>query len=87
MLRLAIFLAAVAAIALAGINPSVAYEGPWCLTATITKSTVNICNFRTFEQCLQERSLWGGSAFCGQNPRYLPYWTGRGGRASRTPPR
>jgi hypothetical protein len=37
-----------------------------------------ICHFRTFEACRNERSLWGTTAFCSQNPRYLPYWQGRG---------
>ena len=36
------------------------------------------CHFRTFEACRDERSLWGSTAFCSQNPRYLPYWQGRG---------
>ena len=31
-----------------------------------------------FEACRDERSLWGTTAFCSQNPRYLPYWQGRG---------
>ena len=86
MLRPVIFSAAFAAIAFAGIKPSVAYEGPWCMTASISRSVVKICHFRTFEQCLQERILWGSSAFCVQNAQYLPYWTGRGVSASRRPP-
>jgi hypothetical protein len=33
-----------------------------------------ICHFTDFEACRNERSLWGTTAFCSQNPRYLPYW-------------
>lgn len=88
MTRAAIFSFIVAVASLSGTTSGFTYyEGPWCMTATITRSTVSICNFRTFEQCLHERYLWGGSAFCGQNPRYLPYWTGRNGRAARKSPR
>ncbi len=54
------------------------YEGPWCMKATVSRGEVNICHFRTIDQCLAERSFWGGAAFCVQNPRYLPYWRGRG---------
>ena len=86
MLRLFIFSAVLAAIALVGVRPSVAYEGPWCVKASVSRSVVNICYFRTFEQCLQERILWGSSAFCIQNSNYLPYWKGRGVSASRRPP-
>jgi hypothetical protein len=86
MLRPAIFSAALAAIAFAGIKPSAAYEGPWCVTASIGRSVMNICHFRTIEQCLQERVLWGSTAFCVQNARYLPYWKGRGWTASRKSP-
>ena len=79
MLRLAIFSMTLAVIALADVKPSAAYEGPWCVKATIGRGgTVNICHFRTIEQCLQERTLWGSSAFCTQNARYLPYWKNRG---------
>ena len=84
MLRLAIFSAALAASALTGIKPSAAYEGPWCMKASIGRgAVVNICHFRNFEQCLQERMLWGSSAFCIQNSNYLPYWRNRGLSESR----
>lgn len=55
------------------------YEGPWCLRANIGRGTISeICHFRTFEACAQERFNYGTTSFCGQNPRYLPYWQGRG---------
>ncbi len=41
-------------------------------------SVAEICHFQTFEACRDERSLWGTTAFCSQNPRYLPYWQARG---------
>ena len=55
-----------------------AYEGPWCMRANAGRSVTEICHFNSFEACRNERSLWGTTAFCSQNPRYLPYWQGRG---------
>ena len=66
----------------AGLLPAAtaeAYEGPWCMRASVGRGSVaEICHFDSFEACRNERSLWGGTAFCSQNPRYLPYWQGRG---------
>ena len=53
-------------------------EGLWCLKATVGRGVGERCHFRTFEACRDERSLYGSTAFCSQNPRYLPYWQGRG---------
>ena len=54
-------------------------EGPWCLKASMGFGVVTErCEFRTFEACRDERGIWGASAFCVQNPRFLPYWQGRG---------
>jgi hypothetical protein len=69
-------LAAGGALALSG--PASAYEGLWCLRASMGRSVSEQCHFTTFEACRDERSLWGTTAFCSQNPRYLPYWQGRG---------
>ncbi len=56
-----------------------AYEGPWCMRGNAGFGSVaEICHFNTFEACREERSRWGTTAFCSQNPRYLPYWQGRG---------
>jgi hypothetical protein len=56
-----------------------AYEGPWCMRANAGFGSIaEICHFNSFEACRNERSLWGTTAFCSQNPRYLPYWQGRG---------
>ena len=58
--------------------PAAAYEGPWCLQFNLGRSSAERCHFTTFEGCAQERILQGTTAFCHQNPRYLPYWQGRG---------
>ncbi len=55
-----------------------AYEGPWCMKANMGRSVSERCHFTTFEACSAERSLNGSTAFCSQNPRYLPYWQARG---------
>ena len=66
-------------------RPAAAVEGTWCLRASVGRGTVTeIFHFRSFEACRDERSLWGSSASCTQNPRYLPYWQGRFGEE---PPR
>src|SRR5262245_1958733 len=51
------------------------YEGPWCLKASLGRGgVVEVCHYRTFEQCLVDRPFYGNTAFCIQNARYLPYW-------------
>lgn len=84
-----ILFAALAAALLPAENAAAYSEGPWCLRASIGRGTVSeICHFRTFEACAQERLNWGTTSFCGQNPRYLPYWQGRGyGPEAGPPPR
>jgi hypothetical protein len=78
------------ALAAAVLLPSAAahaYEGPWCLRASVARGTVSeICHFRTFEACAQERFNYGTTSFCGQNSRYLPYWQGRGFGPEAAPP-
>jgi hypothetical protein len=69
---------ALAAAAMLPASIAEAYEGPWCLQANKGRSVSQICHFRTFEACAQERVLYGTTSFCGQNPRFLPYWQGRG---------
>lgn len=60
-------------------EPATAHEGPWCMRASVGQGAVReICHFQTFEACRNERTRWGTTAFCSQNPRYLPYWQGRG---------
>jgi Protein of unknown function (DUF3551) len=79
MTRAAIFSFVIAASTFTGPTLTFAYaEGPWCLKAIIGRAEHNICHFRTFEQCLAERSFYGGQSFCGQNPRYIQYWRNRG---------
>ena len=61
------------------ITTAEAYEGPWCMRGSAGRGVVTeVCHFQSFEACRNERSLWGSTAFCSQNPRYLPYWQGRG---------
>jgi hypothetical protein len=68
-----------AAAPLLGAEPASAYEGPWCLRTNIGLGVEQeICHFRTFEQCRLEIYRFGSISSCGQNPRYLPYWYGRG---------
>ena len=56
-----------------------AYEGPWCMRANAGFGSIaEICHFNSFEACRDERYHWGTTAFCSQNPRYLPYWQARG---------
>jgi hypothetical protein len=79
-MRIFVMLGALAAVTLIDVKPGLAYyEGPWCLSASIGRdSTIDICHFRTFEQCRDERVLYGSTAFCVKNSRYLPYWTTQG---------
>lgn len=80
-MRKLVISAALAAGVLLPAAPAEAYEGPWCVKANVGFRTVTeICHFRTFEACRDERSLWGSTAFCVQNSRYLPYWQGQGFR-------
>jgi uncharacterized protein DUF3551 len=69
---------AIAAAVLLPASTAVAYEGPWCLRGTVAKGVGERCDYRTFEACRDERSLYGGTASCTQNPGYLPYWQNRG---------
>lgn len=55
-----------------------AHEGLWCMRANMGRYVVERCHFATFEACSAERNLAGSTAFCSQNPYYLPYWQGRG---------
>jgi hypothetical protein len=83
-MRRLLIAAALTAAALLHVGPAAAVEGTWCLRASVGRGAVTErCDFRTFEACRDERSFWGSSAFCTQNPRYLPYWQGRFGEEPR----
>jgi hypothetical protein len=70
---------ALATCALVQAETAQAYEGAWCLKASLGFSSVmERCHFASFEACRGERGSWGSSAFCVQNPRFLPYWQGQG---------
>ena len=58
-------------------------EGPWCLKYNTGRAVGERCSFRSFQACANERALWGSTAFCTQNPGYLPYWQGRFGEEPR----
>ena len=64
--------------ALLPVPATAAHEGLWCMRANMGRSVTERCHFMTFEACSAERSLAGSTAFCSQNPYYLPYWQGRG---------
>ncbi len=79
-MRKLLILGALAAVTLLPEGPAQAQmEGPWCLRANIGRGVSERCDFRTFEACAHERMLFGTTAFCNQNSRYLPYWQGRFG--------
>jgi hypothetical protein len=85
MARMILFIGIAVDVMASAITPSFAYyEGPWCLTAIVGRSAINICHFRTIEHCLTERPFYGGTAFCGQNPRWM---SGPEQRARRKIPR
>jgi hypothetical protein len=71
-MRLAIVVSAIAAPLLLGATPSVAQRpNPWCLKATMGEDyTVDLCYFRTYEQCARERISYGTTSFCIVNPEY-----------------
>jgi hypothetical protein len=48
------------------------FPNPWCLKAVMGKGwVVDLCYFRTFEQCANERFNYGNSSFCVQNPEWV----------------
>ena len=74
MPRCLFILATLTGTTLLGLNPAAAYgDGPWCALYEIGPgSSVERCEFRSFESCLQEIS-GGNRGFCSQNPR----WSGQ----------
>ena len=45
---------------------------PWCLKASMGRGwAVDLCYFRTFEQCNNERFNYGSTSFCIHNPEYV----------------
>ena len=51
-------------------------DAPWCLQANVGRSVTERCEFGTFEACARERTYWGTTAFCTQNPAPPGYWSG-----------
>ncbi len=57
-------------------------EGPWCVKASLGRESVSErCDYASFEACNAGR-YDQSTAFCVQNPRYMPYWG-----AAEMPPR
>ena len=61
----------------AGARPTARRRGA-CNASSGRVASRSAVDFRTFEACSARRILYGTTAFCAQNPRYLPYWQGRG---------
>jgi hypothetical protein len=64
--------------------------GAWCLYYSVGAEVMSErCDFPNFEACRQERSFWGSTAFCTQNPAYLwnaaPYAQPRSRKSKRKP--
>jgi len=83
MKTIAVAITAAAGCLFINVTPSAAYEGPWCVKGGGRGTMINICRFRTFQECLQERQFWG-NATCTQNPYY--YWDARTQRWRKPPP-
>ena len=73
----------VAGATLLSIGPSSAYSllgapldrAPWCVVYDTGAGVVREnCRMRNFEACNAERSLWGSTAFCRQNPAFAGYY-------------
>ena len=70
--------------ALISASPGQTYnDAPWCLKANVGRDVTEICRFRTFKGCRDERILYGTTAFCVQNHWYLPYWNVHGEKQRR----
>ena len=69
-----LLLATIAATGLCSAQPCLAFEEPWCVKANLGGGWVrDICDFRTFEQCRQERYFYGPTALCVHNPYLMGY--------------
>jgi hypothetical protein len=81
-----VLLGLIAGATLLGTGPSDAffrdrpsYQGPWCVIYNAGADFVlRRCDLPSFEACYIERANWGSTAFCTQNPRFLPEWSGPG---------
>jgi hypothetical protein len=73
--KIALFGVVAAAALFGGSGPGMALPGPWCLRYDIGSGVMREqCNFESFEACNHERTFWGSTAFCSQNPGYFgPY--------------
>ena len=67
-MRLAIIIATAVGSLLVGTAPSnAAAANPWCLKSVTDDVAVDLCDYRTFEQCARDRIIHGSMSFCFRN--------------------
>ena len=64
-------IAATMGMTLFGAGPSDAAEAPWCLRFVTAGYSVDMCEYRTFEACNQQRISEGNKSSCFRNPALL----------------
>ncbi len=70
-MRALLVAAAFAAPLVSGVLPAQAQQVlPWCLKAVAEDWAVDLCYYRTFDSCNQERFYYGPKSFCIVNPQY-----------------
>lgn len=75
-------IAAVVGLTFAGTVPSNAAQGPWCLRIVTGEQSVDMCEYRTFETCNQQRVNDGNRSHCFRNPAvFFP------GQSEQAPPK
>jgi hypothetical protein len=59
---------------------------PWCLKTDVgAGAMVDRCYYRTYEQCAQERFVWGTTSYCIVNPDH--YFAAKAGERVPGKPR
>lgn len=53
-----------------GVSPSAAAESPWCMRFVAEGYSVDLCEYRTFEACNQQRLSEGNMSSCLPNPAF-----------------
>jgi hypothetical protein len=68
-----IFAAVVALAVLFGLQPTKAYEAPWCAVISFgTGSAYWDCQYRSFEDCYRRGNILAGNrGFCNPSPYYV----------------
>ena len=84
--KIALFGVVAVAALLGGTGQGMALPGPWCLRYDIGSGVVREqCNFESFEACNHERTFWGSTAFCSQNPGYFGSYPQKTRKSKRRP--